>query len=73
MGVHWLLKASYEGHEGAQMLLSECYKNGCGINDRNITEVETCLSMSPGERAARKAARELFNCLANGEEYITAA
>lgn len=55
------------------MLLSECYKNGCGINDRNITEVETCLSMSPGERAARKAARELFNCLSNGEEYITAA
>lgn len=73
LGVHWLLRASYEGHDAALMLLNECYSNGCGINDRNINEVEACLSMSPGERAARKAARELFNCLSNGEEYITAA
>lgn len=29
--------------------------------------------MSAGERAARKAARELFACLSNGEQYITAA
>lgn len=28
--------------------------------------------MSSSERAARKAARELFACLSNGEEYITA-
>lgn len=27
--------------------------------------------MTPGERAARKAARELFACLSNGEEHIT--
>lgn len=73
MGIHWLLRASYEGHIGALILLSECYSNNCGINDRNVSEVEACLSMSPGERAARKAARELFNCLSNGEEYITAA
>lgn len=73
IGIHWLLRASYDGHEGALLLLSECYSNGCGVNDRNIAEVEACLSMSPGERAARKAARELFNCLSNGEEYITAA
>lgn len=29
--------------------------------------------MTPAERSARKAARELFNCLANGEQYITVA
>lgn len=73
IGIHWLLRASYDGHLGALELLSECYTNGCGINERNISDVETCLAMSPSERAARKAARELFNCLANGEEYITAA
>lgn len=73
MGIHWLLKASYDGHQGAIMLLSECYKNGCGITDRNISEVEACLAMTPAERVARKAARELFNCLSNGEQYITAA
>lgn len=36
-------------------------------------QVQSFLDMSPGERAARKAARELFQCLSNGEEYITAA
>lgn len=73
LGIDWLLKASYEGHEGALMLLSKSLKTGRGINDRNITEVETCLAMTSAERSARKAARELFNCLANGEQYITAA
>lgn len=73
LSIHWLLKAAYDGHEAALMLLSECYKNGCGITDRNISEVEACLAMTPAERVARKAARELFNCLANGEQYVTAA
>lgn len=73
LGIDWLLKASYEGHEGALMLLSKSLKTGRGINDRNITEVETCLAMTPAERSVRKAARELFNCLANGEQHITVA
>lgn len=73
LGIDWLLKASYEGHEGAIMLLSKSLKTGRGINDRNIAEVETCLAMTPAERSARKAARELFNCLANGEQHITVA
>lgn len=59
------------------MLLSKSLKTGRGINDRNITEVETCLTMTPAERSARKAARELFNCLKqtnnSGEHYITVA
>lgn len=29
--------------------------------------------MTPAERSVRKAARELFNCLANGEQHITVA
>lgn len=59
------------------MLLSKSLKTGRGINDRNITEVETCLAMTQAERNARKAARELFNCLKqtnnSGEHYITVA
>lgn len=77
LGIDWLLKASYEGHEGALILLSKSLKTGRGINDRNITEVETCLAMTQAERNARKAARELFNCLKqtnnSGEHYITVA
>lgn len=77
LGIDWLLKASYEGHEGALMLLSKSLKSGRGINDRNIIEVETCLAMTQAERNARKAARELFNCLKqtnnSGEHYITVA
>lgn len=55
------------------MLLSKSLKTGRGINDRNITDVETCLAMTPAERSVRKAARELFNCLSNGEQHITVA
>lgn len=77
LGIDWLLKAAYEGHEGALILLSKSLKSGRGINDRNITEVETCLAMTSAERSARKAARELFNCLKQtnnaGEHYITVA
>ncbi|XP_022218227.2 wolframin-like [Drosophila obscura] len=36
-----------------------------------VHEVRRCPSMTPGERAARKAARELFACLSNGEEHVT--
>lgn len=72
-GVHWLLRAADQGHEDAIQLLTECYSTKRGITDRNESEVQTFLGLSPGERAARKAARELFACLSNGEEYITAA
>ncbi|XP_067617996.1 wolframin [Eurosta solidaginis] len=69
--IHWLLRASQQGHEDATKLLKQCYDEGCGITTANETEVRCCLSMTSGERAARKAARELFSCLANGGEHIT--
>lgn len=72
-GIHWLMRAADQGHEDAFLLLSECYQSRRGITDHNEGEVQMFLSLSPGERAARKAARELFACLSNGEEYITAA
>lgn len=72
-GIHWLLRAAHQGHEQAIVLLQDCYKVGRGINESNECEVRLCLEMSPAERAARKAARELFLCLSNGGEFITAS
>ncbi|XP_004536059.1 wolframin isoform X2 [Ceratitis capitata] len=69
--IHWLLRASQQGHEDATKLLRQCFDEGCGITTENESEVRCCLSMTPGERAARKAARELFSCLSNGSEHIT--
>ncbi|XP_055380957.1 wolframin isoform X2 [Condylostylus longicornis] len=70
-GVHWLLCAAQQGHEGALELLKDCFKNRRGITDSNESDVKSCLYMTPGERAARKAARDLFACLSNGNEHIT--
>lgn len=67
------MRAAQQGHEPALILLSECYKDNRGINDTNECDVRSCINMKPGERAARKAARELFSCLSNGEQYITAS
>lgn len=73
-GINWLLRAANQGHEKAIVLLSDCYSTRRGINESNECEVRLCLEMSPAERAARKAARELFLCLSNGEsEFITAS
>ncbi|XP_037947446.1 wolframin isoform X2 [Teleopsis dalmanni] len=69
--VHWLMRAAQEGHEEAAKLLQKCYDDDCGITSENEDKVRSCLSMTPGERAARKAARELFACLSNGNEHIT--
>ncbi|XP_030369936.1 wolframin [Scaptodrosophila lebanonensis] len=69
--VHWLVSAAHQGHEDAAKLLRKCYKDGSGITPENADEVRRCLAMTPGERAARKAARELFACLSNGSEHIT--
>ncbi|XP_036324276.1 wolframin [Rhagoletis pomonella] len=69
--IHWLLRAAQQGHEDATKLLQQCFDEGCGITTENESEVRCCLSMTPGERAARKAARELFSCLSNGGEHIT--
>lgn len=69
--VHWLVSAAQQGHEEAVQLLRKCYNDGNGITSENADEVRRCLAMTPGERAARKAARELFACLSNGNEHIT--
>ncbi|KAH8330616.1 hypothetical protein KR067_005782 [Drosophila pandora] len=69
--VNWLVSAAHNGHEEAAKLLQQCYNNGSGITPENADEVRRCLAMTPGERAARKAARELFACLSNGNEHIT--
>ncbi|XP_068155757.1 wolframin isoform X1 [Drosophila tropicalis] len=69
--INWLVSASQNGHEDAAKLLRKCYNNGSGITAENADEVRRCLAMTPGERAARKAARELFACLSNGNEHIT--
>ncbi|ALC47781.1 wfs1 [Drosophila busckii] len=69
--VHWLVSAAQQGHEDAVQLLRKCYNDGNGITIDNADEVRRCLAMTPGERAARKAARELFACLSNGNEHIT--
>ncbi|KAH8278906.1 hypothetical protein KR018_010963 [Drosophila ironensis] len=69
--VNWLVSAAHNGHEEAAKLLQQCYDNGSGITPENADEVRRCLAMTPGERAARKAARELFACLSNGNEHIT--
>ncbi|XP_075147752.1 wolframin ER transmembrane glycoprotein wfs1 [Haematobia irritans] len=69
--VHWLICAAQQGHEEAANLLQKCYNEGCGITAENENEVRLSLSMTPGERAARKAARELFSCLSNGGKHIT--
>lgn len=72
-GINWLLRAANQGHEKAILLLTDCYATRRGINPSNEREVRLCLEMSPAERAARKAARELFLCLSNGGEFITAS
>jgi wolfamin len=72
-GVYWLLRASQQGHEESALMLAECYSSGKGINETNMDDVRDCLQMSMGERAARRAAQELFASLSNGEEYVTAA
>ncbi|KAL9898510.1 wolframin ER transmembrane glycoprotein wfs1 isoform 1-T1 [Glossina fuscipes fuscipes] len=69
--VHWLMCAAQQGHEESANLLQKCYDEGCGITTENESKVRACLSMTPGERAARKAARELFACLSNGGKHIT--
>lgn len=69
--MYWLLCAAQQGHEESANLLQKCYEEGCGITAENENDIRCCLSMTPGERAARKAARELFACLSNGGKHIS--
>uniref|UniRef100_A0A336MAJ0 CSON014352 protein n=1 Tax=Culicoides sonorensis TaxID=179676 RepID=A0A336MAJ0_CULSO len=69
--INWLIRAASQGHDEAYNLLADCYRDGKGINENNEAAVCECLNMSQGERSARKAAKEVFQYLSNGEEYIS--
>jgi wolfamin len=70
-GINYLKKAAEQGHEMALEYLSACYRTKIGISAANECEVRIFLQMSPAERSARRAARELFNSLCNGNDYVT--
>lgn len=70
-GISYLKKAAEQGHEMALELLGACYRTRKGIVSSNESEIRKFLEMSPSERAARLAAQELFNSLANGNTFVT--
>ncbi|GJQ87355.1 putative negative regulation of ATF6-mediated unfolded protein response [Trypoxylus dichotomus] len=71
LGVYWLIKASEQGNIEATNLLRACLESGKGITEQNYMDVKSCITMTQDEKIARKAAREMFASLSNGEEYIT--
>ncbi|XP_043485136.1 wolframin [Leptopilina heterotoma] len=71
LGVYWLTKASEQGNLEATEILKKCLASGRGITEHNYYDVKNCLDMSQDEKLARRAAREMFNSLANGEDFIT--
>lgn len=52
-------------------LLGACFRTGRGITASNEGDIRKFLSMSPGERSAKRAAQELFASLSGGEEFVT--
>lgn len=71
IAVYWLIKSSEQGNEEATKLLQKCFRTGKGINEHNYLDVKSCIDMTQDEKLARKAAREMFSSLANGEDFIT--
>ncbi|KAK0090434.1 hypothetical protein PV325_000098 [Microctonus aethiopoides] len=71
LGVYWLTKASEQGNIEATEILRNCFASGHGITEHNYYDAKTCLEMSQGEKLARRAARELFTSLSNGEDFVT--
>ncbi|XP_001602833.2 wolframin isoform X1 [Nasonia vitripennis] len=71
LGVYWLTKASEQGNLEATDILHKCLASGRGITEHNYYDVKSCLDMSQDEKLARRAAREMFTSLSNGEEFIT--
>lgn len=69
--IDWLIRAASQGHDEAYNLLANCYRDGKGVNENNEAAVCDCLNMSQGERSARRAAKEVFQYLSNGEETIS--
>ncbi|XP_015585382.1 wolframin isoform X2 [Cephus cinctus] len=71
LGVYWLTKASEQGNLEATDILRKCLASGRGITEHNYYDVKSCLDMSQDEKLARRAAREVFTSLSNGEDFIT--
>lgn len=70
-GIAYLKKSAEQGHELALELLGACFRTGRGITAANENDIRKFLSMTPGERSAKRAAQELFASLSGGEEYVT--
>ncbi|XP_043246684.1 wolframin-like [Amphibalanus amphitrite] len=71
--VYYLTKASEQGNVEATDLLRECFEQSRGINDQNYIDVKNCLDMTQEEKLSRRAARELFSTMADGQDFITTA
>ncbi|KAM0730713.1 Wolframin [Formica fusca] len=71
LGVYWLTKASEQGNLEATDILRKCLATGRGITEHNYYDVKSCLDMTQDEKLARRAAREMFMSLSNGEDFIT--
>ncbi|XP_032680097.1 wolframin isoform X2 [Odontomachus brunneus] len=71
LGVYWLTKASEQGNLEATDILRKCLTTGRGITEHNYYDVKNCLDMTQDEKLARRAAREMFTSLSNGEDFIT--
>lgn len=71
LGVYWLTKASEQGNLEATDILRKCLATGRGITEHNYYDVKSCLDMTQDEKLARRAAREMFTSLSNGEDFIT--
>ncbi|GLH03547.1 Wolframin [Gryllus bimaculatus] len=71
LGVYWLTKASEQGNLEATAILKQCLETGQGITEHNFLEVKTCLNTPQDEKLARRAAREMFSCLSDGQDFIT--
>ncbi|XP_015126304.1 wolframin [Diachasma alloeum] len=71
LGVYWLTKASEQGNIEATEILKKCLETGHGITEHNYYDAKSCLEMPQDEKLARRAARELFSSLSNGEDFVT--
>ncbi|KAJ0170849.1 hypothetical protein K1T71_013621 [Dendrolimus kikuchii] len=72
--LEWLICATEQAHPEARRMLRRCIRSGVIDEDSAaIVRAKSCLAASRQETVARKAARDLFASLSNGEQYITTA
>ncbi|XP_039760636.1 wolframin isoform X2 [Pararge aegeria] len=72
--LEWLICATEQAHPEARRMLRRCIRSGVIDEDSSpIVRAKSCLAASRQETVARKAARDLFASLSNGEQYITTA